>query len=334
MRRAHHLAHTRALRHKAAKTREEIQMAEPVSRLRTPIVRAEMERRWALVREEMKEAGVDAIISQAANNLTGTAGHYRWLTGLSVASSYLQAVVIPREGPFTLVMHGDHEAVAELGDKDPAFPNIGRRVTSWGFPGVHYCAPYEGEMLAKEVKKGGYRKLGIVQPNTWYAGFYNSFMDALGRPAVVDMTTRIDRHKAIKSDEEIRLLRVAAKMQDDILDEIRNHIRPGMFDYEIMSKGHHLGMLAGSGPVVEDEHHYGLSFIAINPAIVMPGGEYPARVAELRRLISQSRPAAGFDNVRMPGANSQAAHRAALHAGANAMINVDDTVYKAIQEIR
>jgi LDH2 family malate/lactate/ureidoglycolate dehydrogenase len=95
-----------------------------------------------------------------------------------------------------------------------------------------------------------------------------------------------------------------------------------------------LGMLAGSGPVVEDEHHYGLSFIAINPAIVMPGGEYPARVAELRRLISQSRPAAGFDNVRMPGANSQAAHRAALHAGANAMINVDDTVYKAIQEIR
>lgn len=94
-----------------------------------------------------------------------------------------------------------------------------------------------------------------------------------------------------------------------------------------------LGMLAGSGPVVEDEHHYGLSFIAINPAIVMPGGEYPARVAELRRLINQSRPAPGHARVRMPGEQSQAAYREAMRGGESATITVDDTVYNTIQKL-
>lgn len=86
-------------------------MTEANPRLRSPIARSEMERRWSLLRAEMAEAGVDVVIAQAANNLTGTAGHYRWLTGLSVASSYLQAVIIPREGLITLVMHGDVDAV-------------------------------------------------------------------------------------------------------------------------------------------------------------------------------------------------------------------------------
>jgi Creatinase/Prolidase N-terminal domain len=130
-----------------------------------------MERRWSLVRAEMAEAGVDALIVQGANNLTGTAGHYRWLTGLSVASSYLQAVVIPREGLFTLVMHGDVDDVSELDGNDPMFPGVGRRLTSWAFPGVHYCARYEASIIAREIKRCGYKKIGVVAPNTMYGGF-------------------------------------------------------------------------------------------------------------------------------------------------------------------
>ena len=94
-----------------------------------------------------------------------------------------------------------------------------------------------------------------------------------------------------------------------------------------------LGMLAGSGPVVRDEHHYGLSFIVIDPANIMPGGEYLARVSELRQLITHSRPAPGFDRVRMPGDASQAQRRHACKAGANALIQVDDAVYENIRNL-
>lgn len=94
-----------------------------------------------------------------------------------------------------------------------------------------------------------------------------------------------------------------------------------------------LGMLAGSGPVVTDEHHYGLCFIVIDPATVMPNGDYLARVSELRRLINNSRPAPGNDKVRMPGEHSQSLRNQANLAGANATIQVEDNVYSAIRNL-
>ena len=251
-------------------------MAEANTRMRTPIARSEMERRWSLIRAEMAEGGVDALITQAANNLTGTAGHYRWVTGLSVASSYLQAVAMPREGLSTLVMHGDVDIVSELDDKDANFPGIGRRLTSWGFPGVEYCAPYEAALLAKEIKRAGYKKLGIVQPNTMYAGFYNALVEELGHPTFVDLTKRIDVHKAFKSEEEIKMIRRAAAMQDDILEKVKHHLKPGMYDYEVMSYGHYLGMLAGS----ETGYILGSSAPPGQPTIIRRAGEHGRQMKE------------------------------------------------------
>ena len=91
-----------------------------------------------------------------------------------------------------------------------------------------------------------------------------------------------------------------------------------------------LGMLAGSGPVVTDEHHYGLCFIVIDPATVLPNGDYLTRVSELRNLVNSSRPAPGNDRVRMPGEHSQALRKLAKQAGTHATIQVDDAVYADI----
>lgn len=235
-----------------------------------------MERRWSLVRAEMAEAGVDALIVQAANNLTGTAGHYRWLTGLSVASSYLQAAIIPREGLLTLIMHGDVDGISELDDMDPMFPGVGRRLTSWGFPGVQYCAAYEATLLAKEIKRAGHKKLGVVAPSTMYAGFSQTLSEALGHSSFIDLTARIDLHKAIKSEEEIKMIRSAADMQDAILKTIKDHIKPGMYDYEIMSHGHYLGQLAGS----ETGYLLGSSAPPGQPTSIRRAGEHGRRMKE------------------------------------------------------
>ncbi len=94
-----------------------------------------------------------------------------------------------------------------------------------------------------------------------------------------------------------------------------------------------LGMLSGSGPIVRDEHHYGLFFLVIDPQLVMPGTEYLSRVSELRTSINASRPAPGVDKVRVPGDGSQAHRRRARDAGAAAMIHVDDAVYASIREL-
>lgn len=239
-------------------------------RLRNPISRSELERRWALIRAEMKEAGLDAVIVQGANNLTGTAGHYRWMTGIAVASSYPQAMLIPMEGPSTLVMHGDFDGEAALADKDAAFPGVDRRFTAPSFPACHYCGPYDAQIIAREIRKGGYKKLGIVSPNTAFAGFLKVLGEELGNPPLTDITARIDVHKANKSDEEIGFIRLAAAMQDSILADISKHIKPGMTDIDVMAHGHYLGQLRGS----ETGYMLGSSAPVGQPTAIRRSGEH------------------------------------------------------------
>lgn len=88
-----------------------------------------------------------------------------------------------------------------------------------------------------------------------------------------------------------------------------------------------LGMLAGSAPVIADVSNYGLFFLVIDPDVLMPDGQYKARVSELRRTIAANRPMSGTSNVRVPGDGSLQRRKQSLAAG---VINVDDRVYQRI----
>ena len=109
-----------------------------------------------------------------------------------------------------------------------------------------------------------------------YAGFRNTLAEELGHPSFIDLTSRIDVYKAAKSEEEIRMIRSAAKMQDDILETIKDHIKPGMYDYEIMSYGHYLGQLAGS----ETGYFLGSSAAPGQPTMIRRAGEHGRRTDE------------------------------------------------------
>src|SRR5262249_46365477 len=61
-----------------------------------------------------------------------------------------------------------------------------------------------------------------------------------------DLTEQIDFLRASKSEEEIRLVRRAAHMQDEIMDQLRSYIRPGLRDFEIMAYAEYLGKQRGS----------------------------------------------------------------------------------------
>jgi LDH2 family malate/lactate/ureidoglycolate dehydrogenase len=88
-----------------------------------------------------------------------------------------------------------------------------------------------------------------------------------------------------------------------------------------------LGILAGSAPVIQDVGNYGLFFLVIDPEILMPGGQYKARVSELRRAVAASRPMAGTSTVRVPGDGSLRRRQQALAAG---VVKIDERVYERI----
>jgi Xaa-Pro aminopeptidase len=194
----------------------------------------------------MPTAKIDALIIQGVNNATGTGSYYRWFTGISVFSSYPQTVIVPREGLMTLVMHGAFNEEKTFDGSNSDFPGIGLRLGTPAFPGVNYCSAYEAELVAREVKKQGFRTLGIVAPQNMLFGFGSKLKELLPGIAFVDATELIDPIKAIKSQEEIAFIRRTAAMQDEIISKVQAHIRPGLRDFEVMAYAQYVGQLMGS----------------------------------------------------------------------------------------
>lgn len=221
-------------------------MAKANERICTPLPLTELQRRWAAVRAQMPAAKIEALVIQGANNLAGIGGYSRWFTGTSALTSYPQSVIFPLDGLMTLVTHGPFHDDTKLDGTDQAFPGVGRRLCTPMFPAVDYTGVYDVEIVAREIKKSGIRTLGLVGDHSMYYGFGSKLPELLAGLTIVDATPIVDPIKAVKSPEEISLIRRAAAMQDEILAKVRAHIRPGMKDFEVMAYGEYIGQLLGS----------------------------------------------------------------------------------------
>ena len=241
-------------------------MSEAEERISHPISRRELERRWTAVRAAMKDAKLDALVVQGMSNLAGTGGYFRWFTGISAIGSYPMTVVFPRDGLMTLVSHGARNGDTALDDKDAMLPGIGRRLTTPMFPAIAYTIPYDAELAAGEIRRCGYRSVGLVGLNNMYHGFGSNLATLLDGIALGDATALIDPIKAVKSDEEIGFIRRTAAMQDAVLAKARGFVRPGVKDFEVMAWSHYQGALLGS----ETGYFLGSSSRPSEPALIRP----------------------------------------------------------------
>jgi Xaa-Pro aminopeptidase len=215
-------------------------------RLCNPISTAELQRRWAAVRAAMPEQKLDALIVQGCNNLAGTGGYFRWFTGVSMWTSYPATIIFPKDGLMTLVSHGPIGGERELNGNDAVWRGVGKALSTASFPAIDYCIPYDPELVAREIKKAGYRNVGIVGWNNMLFGFGDKLRSLLDGVTLSDATRLIDPIKAIKSAEEIQLIRLAAEMQDEILAQVQPQIAAGRKDYQLFAYGHYVGNLLGS----------------------------------------------------------------------------------------
>jgi Xaa-Pro aminopeptidase len=221
-------------------------MTKPEERRCNPASVSELERRWNAVRGLMPVAGLDALIVQGMNNFNGTGGYFRWLTGASVASSYPSTVIFPKDAPMTVVTHGAFGEDVKLDPASPATPGVGHRFGAPAFPAINYTVAYEAELVAREIKKAGFRKIGLVASNNMLAGFWANLSRELGGIEISDATDLIDSIKAIKSPEEIAYIRKTGEMQDEIMRKVRAFLRPGLRDFEVMAYAQYQGQLMGS----------------------------------------------------------------------------------------
>jgi Xaa-Pro aminopeptidase len=203
----------------------------------------ELERRWKLVRDHMKECGLDALVVQSERDFTG--GYVKWFT--DIPAYYPRTVVFHRSDLMSVVEHGAAGRQRSPRGSDSENPGVGEIITTSAFPSVSYTQNCDAEIVCDLFGRRGYGRVGLVGPAGMRHGFVSYVETKLrGKTEISDQTDFIDHAKAVKSVEEIALIRATAALQDAVFSKVLAHIKPGMRDMDVTALAQYEGQLLGS----------------------------------------------------------------------------------------
>ncbi|VCU71840.1 Creatinase [Pigmentiphaga humi] len=203
----------------------------------------ELERRWQAVRAQMKAHGIDVLVMQNSNEFKG--GYIRWFTDVAAKFDGPSTVIFPVDEPMTFITSG-----ARHGRRTPAPGSLYRGV------GQVLTSPYsiadcntdhiDGELAVEALSSVRHERIGLVGQGTMRYSFGAHIQRRLPGAEFVNASDLVDRLKAIKSEEEISLIRQSARLQDEVWLDVLNFIRPGLREYEITTHAYRQCQLRGS----------------------------------------------------------------------------------------
>ena len=210
-----------------------------------PISDAELNRRWAAVRAGMKERGIDALVMQNTNDWLG--GTVKWFTDFPAYNGYPRTVIFHADDAMTVVDMGPAGVRRNFDGHNKVHRGVGELLCTPAFTSIAYTDGYQGELALGELKRRGYRRIGMLGPGAIPHRFVTQIETGLaGKTEIVDATEWVDAIKAVKSEEEMLLVRRCAQMQDEIFARVCNKIKPGMRDNDITALAQYEGRLLGS----------------------------------------------------------------------------------------
>jgi Xaa-Pro aminopeptidase len=303
-------------------------MYDPHERITFSISTAELERRWQLTREVMRERRVDYLIARGDEEFLG--GYVRWFTDVPARDSYPYTVIFPREEEMTLVSVGPFAPGA------PAPPTwavrgVKTRLSAPYFPSAHYTHTYDAELVTSVLKNHQNAVIGLIGKSLFPVNFCEYLVKHLPQARFIDLTDPIDALKAIKSEEEIALIHRVAALQDEVMAEVRRFIRPGLQDRDIfalvtaesLKRGSERQLILGGSappgiPATFQSLHYQKRVIREGDQFSLlievngPGGAY----AELARMFSLGPPSQEFVDAAATAAEAQRHTLALMKPGA------------------
>ena len=221
-------------------------MAEALERVNAPISTAELERRWGAVRAAMAEQRIDVLLMQANNDFMG--GYVKYFTDLPATNGYTVTVVFPRDERMTVVGQGPAGVVRELPPEgDGVRRGVARFMGTPSYASCPYTADYDAELAEKSLERYAGGTVGLLGTGAIsYALIDRLRRGKLGKATLIDASDMVDRIKAIKSNEEIDVMRRTARMQDAAMEAVFATIRPGMTDLEVAGVAQQFGQRHGS----------------------------------------------------------------------------------------
>ena len=262
----------------------------------------ELERRWGAVRARMREEGIGILIMQDTNEWNG--GYVKWFTDIPARNGSPMTVIFPVDDLMTTITAGG-KPPGDLGPPAWTMRGVKDRLTAPFFPSIRYRTTLDAELTLEALKKRPEGKIGIVGEGRMAHTFCDYLFGRLPGATFADATDLVDEIKAVKSAEEIELIRKAAALQDEAMGYAMSVIRPGRKVSEIVADVVHkvtmLGseeqlIMAGCGPLgkpapMQKRHFQGRTLRENEQFTLMievngPGGMY----TELGRLFFTGEP--------------------------------------------
>jgi Xaa-Pro aminopeptidase len=219
-------------------------LVNPASRILTRISDAELARRWGALRRVMRDRGIDAIVMQNTNDWLG--GYVKWFTDLPANNGYPRTVVFHADAPMTLVEMGPSNVRRTFAPDETLHRGVGEMLHTPSFTSIAYTDRDDVQLVVEALRRHPNRTIGLVTPGALPYAFVSALKDQFAAASFIDVTPDIDAIKAIKSDEEVALIRRTARLQDDVFAEVLREIRPGLRDIDITSIAQRKGQILGS----------------------------------------------------------------------------------------
>ena len=230
-------------------------MDDPKAIVTESVSTQELERRWRAVRARMAEEKIDFLVMQNDNEWLG--GYVKWFTDIPARNAQAHTIIFPVNEEMTTITHGG-KPPGDLGPPAWTLRGVRKRLTAPYFQSVGYTTRYDAELAVEEMKVKRKARIGVVGIGGMSAAFYENLRKGLPEASFLDASDLVDPIKAIKSEEEIGLIRKAAALQDRVMAYAKTAVRAGRKDFEIVAdvihKATDLGseeqlVIGGSGPV-------------------------------------------------------------------------------------
>lgn len=199
----------------------------------------EYNRRITKTREAMQAQGVDLVIVSDPTNMA-------WLTGYDGWSFYVhQAVLLGLEGEPVWFGRGQDAN----GAKRTCFMDHSNIIS---YPD-HYVQSTERhpmDYLSARIEERGWANswIGVEMDNYWFsAAAFGSLQKHLPNARFADVTGLVNWQRAVKSEQEIRYMRTAARFVERMHRRILEKAEPGLRKCDLVSEIYDAGLRYDSG---------------------------------------------------------------------------------------
>jgi Xaa-Pro aminopeptidase len=276
----------------------------------------EVARRYANVRAAMAEHDIDALLV-SGSEYSGFEGAVRYMSGFRIVHRYAY-VLLPAQGEPVAIFPSEARWVGHHGDgwiEQPVF------------------AEHPGAWIRDHLRAQGVARLGVYGLD--YVMAVRDYRALAEGPfELVDFDLAFDLARAVKSEEELALVRESMAINVAGFWAVHAAYEPGRTQAELMAAAEHLFALLGTGRQTMDMVLWGQAGSA-TPEFRIPDQQTPIAAEDLLlyslevagpggHWVEFSRPltrgALGTDTQRMLEAYGEyhEAARASMHAGASA----------------